>query len=214
MADFCTVDELRSYLTDTGSVPMAGINDTWLDLAKTAATTAIQTACNRTFEPTTAAATRTFTFKRIWGSRVDYVGSIDWGVVYPTLFSNSEPPQVEVDDFFTDTQLFSAITCTDYTTGATYAPTRGWPYNAASKGDPFTRLEFALGTALPTTPGQLLVNARWGWASVPHTVKNACLLQASHYYMRRGYPVSPTPWVLDADVELMLNDFTRHWIAA
>ncbi len=223
--DFCTLDDLRSFITQTGTEPMPSINDPFLDLARSAATTAIQTACNRTFEPTTAAATRTFTFRRIWGSRTDYYGSIDWGVVYPSLFTGSEPPQVEVDDFFTDVQTLASITCTDYTTGTAYTPTRGWPYNALSKGNPFTRLEFALGTSLPTSPGQLLITAKWGWSAVPSTIKNACLLQASRYYARRTSPLGVAGFgdmgtairlraVLDPDVEMMLNDFTRHWIAA
>ena len=229
MADFCTLDELRSYVAQTGSTPMAGIDDVYLSLDIDSATSALQTACNRTFEPTTAATTRPFTYVRsagasgsTWGS---YYGAIDWGVVYPTLFAGTEPATLQVDDFFLDVQVIGAITVTDYISGATYTPARGWPYNAASKGDPFTRLEFANNIALPTYPGGLLVNAKWGWAAVPNTIKNACLLQASRYYARRTSPMGVAGFGdqgtairlqarLDPDVDQMVNDFQRHWAAA
>jgi|SRR5882672_1840566 len=227
MADFCTLAELRSYIAMTGQTPVADLNDPYLSLDITAATTAIQTATNRTFEAQlTAAATRTFTYRRSAGSPWGgYYGAIDWSVVYPTLFATTEAPTLEVDDFFLDVQLISAITVTDYISSVTYTPTRAWPYNAASKGDPFTRLEFGTSTALPTNTGGLLVSAKWGWGAVPTTIKAACLLQAARYYARRGSPLGVAGFGdqgtairlqsrLDPDVEMMLGDFTRYWIAA
>jgi hypothetical protein len=226
VADFCSLDELRSYIAQTGQTPMAGVDDVYLSLAIDSATTAIQTATNRTFEATTAATTRPFTYRRSAGSpRGDYYGAIDWGVVYPTLFAGTEPATLEVDDFFFGVQTITDITVTDYISGAAYTPARAWPYNAASKGDAFTRLEFANNIALPTYPGGLLVTAKWGWASVPNTIKNACLLQASRYYARRGSPMGVAGFGdqgtairlqarLDPDVDQMVNDYQRHWAAA
>ncbi len=223
---FCSLAELRTYIAQTGTTPLASIDDTYLSLEITAATTAIRTACNRSFELTTAAGNRTFTYRRPSGSRPqDYFGAVDWSVVYPSLYTATEAATLEVDDFFLDAQALSAITVTDYTTAATYTPTRGWPYNAASKGMPFTRLEFASATALPSAPGQLVVNAKWGWTARPDTIKSACLLQASRYYSRRTSPLGVAGMSalgtvvrlqqrLDPDVALMLNDFTRQWAAA
>lgn len=227
MADFCTLDELRSYIAQTGQTPNPSIDDPYLQLAADAATTALQTACNRTFEATTAAATRTFTFRPSgspYGTSGDYYGNIDWSVIYPTLY-NSLPPQLEVDDYFLDVQTIGQITVTDYITAGMYTPTRGWPYNAASKGEAFTRLEFALGTRLPTGQGQLLVNAKWGWSAIPSTIKNACLLQASRYYARRTSPMGVAgigdmgqairlQARLDPDVAQMVNNFNRYWAVA
>ncbi len=227
MSDFCTLDELRQFIAQTGQIPIAGIDDVYLSLCKASATTAIQTGCNRTFETTlTTAVQRTFTYRRPSTSqRTDYYGSIDWSVVYPTLYSGIEAPTLEVDDFYLDAQTITQITVADYTSGTAYTPTRAWPYNAASKGDPFTRLEFANNVALPAGAGQLLVTAKWGWTALPSTVHYACLLQASRYYARRGSPLGVAGFgdqgsalrvraELDPDVDQMLNDFTRYWAAA
>lgn len=225
---FCSLQELRDYIVQTGATTNAGINDVYLEIAIETATANIQHITNRTFETTLAtAAARTFTYRPSpgpYGVRGDYYGNIDWAVVYPNLYG-LKAPTVEVDDFFLDAQAITDITIVDYLTAATYTPTRGWPYNAAAKDDPFTRLEFASSTSLPTGEGQLIVTAKWGWTAVPDAVKNACLLQASRYYVRRlspagvigfgdmggGLRVSSRP---DPDVASMVDGYTRYWTSA
>jgi hypothetical protein len=75
------------------------------------------------------------------------------------------------DDLMTTTGLVVTGTYTLY------------PRNAAAKARPWTSLHF------DTEPDcELEVTARWGWTEVPDSVKQACLLQASRLFARRGAP--------------------------
>lgn len=60
----------------------------------------------------------------------------------------------------------------------TIAVYRPWPYDAPSRGRPYTRVETFAGTYLPLGPGAVRVTARWGWPAVPAAVSMAAELQA------------------------------------
>ena len=89
------------------------------------------------------------------------------------------------------------------------------PRNAAAKARPWTTL------VLDSTPdSEVEVTARWGWTTIPDTVKEACLLQASRVFARRGAPFgiagSPDSGSemrllarVDPDVAVSLEDYRR-----
>jgi hypothetical protein len=228
MADFCTVPELRAYINPNRIDPGAGIDDTQIGFAIPSATSAIVQATNRTFELQTAAADRFFTIKYPYSSNLGALAYwYPWPGVFPfsSLSASLPPPMLDVDDFFLTNQTIGQITVTDTINATTYVPTGGWPFNAASKGMPFTKLVFAQGVTLPTGAGQLKVNAKWGWINVPIVVKQAALITASRYLKRRDSPEGLSgvsvmgsqlriQSKLDPDVAVMLSAYRRWWAAA
>jgi hypothetical protein len=229
MADLIAYTDLATYLGVTFNTTPPVNEQTTATLCCSAASDLIKGTANRSFEIQGAASDRTFTFKRLYGPygpyglNLDYYGAIDWGVIYPSLLAGYAVPQLEVDDFFLTGQTIGQITVTNFTTSATYVPNRGWPYNAATIGDPFTRLEFPANTALPTGDGQLVVNAKWGYVtSIPAGLKGAALLQASRFFKRKDAPfgIAGTDGMgnalrlqarLDPDVEEIVNSYRRWW---
>lgn len=188
--DYTTADGLASYLRigDTE-------DDAELALAITAASRAIDDACNRQFGQATAAEERTYT------ARPDY------GTGYWT---------VDVDDYQSATGLVVTV---DGDTVATFDKA---PLNAAVKGRPWTRVAFGADSEyLPTThPHRVAVTAVWGWAEVPDTIVQATLLQASRFFTRRNAPfgVAGSPDQgselrllarVDPDVAVALRAFRR-----
>ena len=188
MADLIAYTDLATYL----GVTFTAGEQTTATLCCGASSDAVRTSTNRSFELQTAAQDRFFTYKRPYGTYSwygNYYGSIDWSVVYPSLFATAIPPtMLEVDDFFLTNQAIGNITVSDTLSTSTYTPTMAWPFNAASTGLPYTKLVFAQGTFLPLGAGQLKVNAKWGWPSIPNTVFAAALLQASRYFKRKDAP--------------------------
>lgn len=225
MADFCTVAEVRAYINPGRTDPGVGNDDTAIGYAIPSSTSAIVRACNRTFELQSTAADRYFTAKTPYSSNLGALAIFyPWPGVFPfTAYSLSMPPQMlEVDDFFLTNQTIGQITVTDTIAGTTYTPTQGWPFNAASKGMPYEKLVFAAGVVLPQGEGQLKVNAKWGWITVPTTIKQAAVLQTSRYLKRRDSPFGVAGIAemgtairllsrLDPDVDLMLGDYRRWW---
>jgi hypothetical protein len=223
IADFATTAELLTYMRADAT----GVDASTSALAITAASDAIRQTCDRTFELQSTAADRYFTIKYPFSSNLGALAYLyPWPGVFPfTALSLGLPPTLlDVDDFFLTNQTIGNITVTDTISGTTYTPTQGWPYNAASQGAAYTKLVFAQGVVLPNGDGQLKVNAKWGWITVPTTVKNACLLQASRYVKRRDSPLGVAGFAemggvmrvlakLDPDVIMMLNAFMRHWAA-
>ena len=224
MADLIAFTDLATYLGVTFTAP----EQTTATLCCTAASDAVKNSANRTFELQTAAQDRYFTYKRPYGTYSyysNYYGSIDWSVVYPSLFSTAMPPtMLEVDDFFLTNQALGSITVSDTLSTSTYTPTQTWPFNAAADGLPYEKLVFAQGTFLPLGEGQLKVNAKWGYVAVP-AVKEVALLQAARYFKRKDAPFGIAgadamgnamrlQSKLDPDVEALLGSYRRWWAVA
>src|ERR1035437_4587508 len=157
MADLIAYTDLARYV----GVTFTATEQTTATLACGAASDAIRTATSRTFQAQGAAADRFYTYRRPFGTYSyysNYYGSIDWSVVYPSLFSPSIPAtMLDVDDFFLVNQTLGSITVADTLSTSTWTPSSAWPFNAASVGLPFTKLVFVAGTFLPLGAGQLKV---------------------------------------------------------
>ncbi len=93
------------------------------------------------------------------------------------------------------------------------------PLNAIAKGRVVTDVVTSNGSTLP---GRMKVTAVYGWPTVPPTIKEATLLQASRISKRRDSPfgVAGSPDLgneirllakLDPDVERMVAAFRRYW---
>lgn len=213
-ADFCTLPEARAYISPNRTDPGAGADDAHLQLAITAASDAIRQLTNKQFELQTAAADRYYTATYPYSANLGALAYwYPWPGVFPftALTSTLPAPLLKVDDYVLSGQTLGNITVTDKTTLTTYTPTYPYPYNADVKGEPYTHLVFAPGTVMSNTEGQMKVNAKWGWISVPTTIKQACLLQVSRYLKRRDFPYGMAG--LDPDVDMMLSSFRTIWAA-
>lgn len=163
--DYCTLAELRSFVrisdaADTGE-------DTHLSAAITAASRAIDHTTRRQFGLVAAPAARYYT---------PYVSDV-YGRV------------IDIDDLMTTTSL---VVKTDLDDDHVYENTitayRLWPLNAAGNSKPWTRLAFDTTASVSGNTGSVEVTASWGWTSVPATVKEAALIQASRFYKRKDSP--------------------------
>lgn len=192
--DYCTTAELKTYVRIDDAT-----DDTVLALAITAASRAIDRACNRQFGAVTAAEERSYTafYDRC---RARWV--------------------VDIDDVMDDTGL--TVTTEDGTIDL-YALK---PANAPQVGAPWWRLIVDPDAAVKpnTTEDGVTVEAVWGWTAVPSTIKQATLLQASRVFSRRTSPfgVAGSPDAgselrllskVDPDVEVMVRAYTRWWAA-
>lgn len=96
------------------------------------------------------------------------------------------------------------------------------PVNSIAKGEPAYRI-VAIDTLFPTwaAPAPVQITANWGWPSVPHAVREACLLLAGRQFKRGdsllgvagfGDLGAITVRSVDPDVEGLLNPFRRRAI--
>lgn len=203
--DYCTVAELKTHLriADTD-------DDTPLAIAVTAASRAVDHACNRQFGQTDPAAARYYT----------YDGAChDVGVGYRQM--------LEIDDLMTTTSLVVKV---DRDDDGTFEETlvegtdfRLFPWNAAANGRPWSHIILLSGEAFPYQPRAVEVTAKWGWTAVPSIVKQATLIQAARFFQRRNSPygVAGSPDLgnelrllsrLDPDVAVMLSSVLRPWV--
>lgn len=186
------------YATEDELASYLRIDDTVdsveLGLANEGASRAIDQATNRQFGKVDAPEERTYTV------RYDYERGA-W--------------VADVDDFQSTTGLVVEV---DGTAVATFGKE---PRNAAQKGRPWTRLVFTSDSEVaPTCDSEVAATAPWGWTSVPTTIHNAQLLQASRFFTRRVAPfgVAGSPDVgselrllakVDPDVEVQLRAYRR-----
>lgn len=192
--DYCTTAELKLVVASTSTA-----DDAFLGNAITAASRAIDTACDRQFGVLTVAAAR-----------------------YYTPFWRYDRYAVDIDDLSSITSL---VVKSDLDDDGTYETTltgmRAWPLNATSDAQPFTQLVFALGTNVWCRQGSLEVTGLWGWTAVPDTIKAATLLQASRFFKRKDAPfgVAGSDAMgnslrllakADPDVEVMVAAY-KHW---
>lgn len=198
--DYCSAAELKAHLRigDTD-------DDTALGFAITAASRAIDKACNRQFG--SASQTRVYTWDREF---------VDCRIAVP------------VDDLMTTAGLTVKL---DQDQDGTYEQTLVyqtdfdlWPANAAADGVPWTHVVFRPeASVFPAGfSRELEVAATFGWTAVPTVVKEACLLQAARFFVRRDSPygVTGSPEVgselrllerLDPDVAVALATVRRWW---
>jgi hypothetical protein len=211
--DYCTAAELKSHLRITDTA-----DDTLLGVAITAASRAIDLACNRQFGLSDPAVARYYTYG---GASVPSGGS------FPISFSGPRA-MLEVDDLMTVTSLVVKV---DEDGDGTFEETltidtdfRMFPYNAAADGVPWSHIVLEDGVSFPTQLRGVEVTAKWGWSSVPVLVKQACLVQAARFFQRRNAPfgIAGSPEMgsemrllamVDPDVALMLSSVVRHWVA-
>lgn len=200
--DYCTAAELKAHLrvTDTD-------DDTALGIAITAASRAIDHSCNRQFGAASPAVARVYRWD---GQRVEGL------------------PAVQIDDLMSTTSLAVALDVNQdgvWEQSLTYQTDFDlYPWNAAGDVRPWTHIVFRRTTSyLPVgLPRELSVTALWGWTSVPTVVKDACLIQASRFFVRRDSPygVTGSPEAgselrlldrLDPDVAVLLAPVRRWW---
>lgn len=203
--DYITVAELRAHM----AAETAG-TDTPFSTAITAASRAIDHHCGRQFGLTGSAVARVYT----------YAGECLEGRA-----------ALAVDDVQTTTGLALAFDLDDdgtYEESLTLSTDYDlWPWNAAADGKPWTHVVLRPTAAayFPSFARGVQVTGNWGWSSVPTLVKQACLIQASRYYVRKdaAFGIAGSPENgnemrllerLDPDVASMLQTVRRPWGAA
>jgi hypothetical protein len=96
------------------------------------------------------------------------------------------------------------------------------PRNAPSEEMPYTQIISRVG--LPVIRDAVRVTAKWGWNSIPETVKQATLMQASRFLARRDAPfgIAGSPDAgsemrllakVDPDVAVALRPYMKRWQA-
>lgn len=203
--DYCTVAELKTHLriTDTD-------DDTPLAISVTAASRAVDHACNRQFGQDSSAVARYYTYDG---------GCLDTGADYRQI--------LEIDDLMTTASLVVKVDTDD---DGTFEETltevtdfRLYPWNAAANGRPWTHIVLPANDSFPLEARAVEVTAKWGWTAVPAIVKNATLIQAARFFQRRNSPygVAGSPDLgnelrllarLDPDVAIMLSTVIRPWV--
>jgi hypothetical protein len=198
--DYCTAEELTEFAR-------AGVEDAdWVDLARGAASRAVDRRCggkgSRQFGQVDAPTTRIYTPR--WS-----VSKGGW-VVHTADLMTTTGLVIELD----------AARDGLYSTVLDLASVTWLDEGAPERNRPWEKLLIGNVTGFVGRRGELRITARWGWSSVPTVVREATLLQASRYLMRRDSPfgIAGTPENgselrllsrLDPDVALMLADYTR-----
>lgn len=203
-----------SYITTSQLKDALRITDTADDLmlgyAITAASRAIDQHCGRQFGQESAPVARFYT---------------------PYLDSDNYRYVCRIDDLMTTAGL---VIQTDVDNDLVFETTLVLntdvllaPYNAAADLLPWTRLVTTAKYGIPNINFPLrersvMVTAQWGWSSIPDVVVQACLIQASRFFLRRNAPfgVAGSPELgnelrllskLDPDVAVMLSQVVRPW---
>lgn len=157
--DYITTADLKGYLDLTDSV-----DDVQLATWCTAASRAIDKACNRQFGQLAAPAARIYRRRPVY----DF-GTGRWVLA--------------IDDV----QDVTGMTVG----GVAYASAGAMllPDNAPADGEPWTYLSWADDPAIFNLSWSLTVVARWGWTAVPAQVVGAAKLQANRWNARRRSPL-------------------------
>jgi hypothetical protein len=197
--DYCSASELKAHLRVSDSA-----DDAEIGIVISAASRAIDHAAGRQFG--NASQTRVYAWR----------GECAEG-----------RPAVGIDDVMTTVGLTVKL---DTDNDGSFATTLTlgtdfdmWPANAPADGEPWTHLKFLPGGVLPDYPVQ--VAGTFGWTAVPTIVKNACLIQAARFFVRRdaSFGVAGSPELgsetrllerLDPDVAVMIAAVRKWWGAA
>lgn len=193
---YATLAQMQARLGVTG----VG-TESALEQAITASSRAIDRWCGRRFYADGSATTRKYRAVDPYELLVDDISSTT-GLVVAT--DDNDDGTAETTWSSTDYELAPLNGVVD---GAT-----GWPYTTIR----------AIDERFPTSGNraQVHITARWGWASFPAEVTEACLIKAHRLYLRRETPTG----VLgnadfgfvrisrfeDADVELLLAPYRRN----
>lgn len=189
--DYVEVDDLASYLRVEDV-----FDDAQMALAITSASRAVDYETNRQFGRTDSTEARTYFAKPDW----------EWGYSY-----------IEIDDLMITGSPEVTIDGDAVTTFVLE------PVNASQKGRPWTSIRFTADSEFkPSTfSNEVIVTAPyWGWSSIPDTIKQATLFQASRFLKRRDAPfgVAGSPDLgselrllsrVDPDVAVALRDYRR-----
>lgn len=200
--NYCTSAELKAFIRKATAA-----DDTQIGLAISAASRAIDKKTNRQFGLTGSAVARVYT----WHGE-----ALEGRAALPIDDLQTTTGLAVGLDLAADGAFSQAIVSgTDFDL---------WPWNAAANGKPWTHLVVrpSAAAALPCGTRGIQVTANWGWSAVPDTVKQACMIQAGRFYLRRDslYGIAGSPDTggelrllskLDPDVALMLSSVTRTW---
>jgi hypothetical protein len=196
---YCEADELRSFMGDA-----SGGDDAELTLAIETASRTVDRACNRQFGLVAAPEARLYTATfDVTANRLArrWVIEIDDLMTAVGLVVETEPDGV-----------FTAVT--------DFLPA---PVNAVVNGRPWTKI--IVNPSSSVTPNNrehgVRVTGRFGWTTVPDTVKLATMIQAARLFARRHAPfgVAGNPEVgqlrllerLDVDVAVSVQPYRRVW---
>lgn len=203
LADYCSLVEIKSFMRIADTA-----DDNELGYAITAASRAIDQTAGRHFGVSTVEA-RYYTATQPASTN---------GFAGRTI--------LETDDISTTTGL---VVKTDQNDDGTFETTltlntdfRLWPYNADKESRPWERIVMGSGGTLPTTLRGVEVTAAFGWVAVPTGIKDAALIQASRFFVRRNAPfgVAGSPDMgselrllskLDPDVAVIVQHYKRYW---
>lgn len=136
---------------------------------------------------------------------------------------------VQIDDLQSVTSLavdYDSDGDGTYATSIVVADTRLYPLNATADGKPWSQLSLPTDASISTgVEGSIRVTAKWGWTAVPGPVKQACLMQAARFFVRKdstygmagttdgGFGETRLLAALDPDVRLSLKTVMRYWAA-
>lgn len=166
---YCTVDELRAHLGDTGEKLNTGL----LEKAISASSRAIDKHCSRRFWQDASPTTRAYRVENCYSAWIDDVATAD-GVI------------VQTDDGLTGA---FGVTWSD-------SDYQLEPLNGGVDGSTpyaFTEIVAVGSRTFPidywrNTRATLRVTAKHGWSAVPDEVNSACILKAVSLFRRKDAP--------------------------
>jgi hypothetical protein len=197
---YCTFTDLQEWIQDGTDSSTGGQL-----LAIETASRAVDRICNRQFGLVEAAENRIYNatydrYRQRWVVDIDDLMTVTGLVV--TAASSEGVYDKPVDVFTLE------------------------PVNAAARARPWTKIVVGLAAANHPTTGlaTVRVTARYGWTTVPDTIKLATMIQASRLFARRSAPfgIAGNPEVgelrllekLDVDLATSVQPYVRHWGAA
>ena len=141
------------------------------------------------------------------------------------VYYSDTPIRCTVDDFSTTTGLIIKVDTGDNGTfDQTWASTEYIlePLNATVGGvtdQPYNTIIATIPKLFPVTGRRprIEVTAKWGWAAAPHSIEQACLIQASRLYRRaqtpegfaagEGFGAIRVSTLIDPDVKMLISPF-------
>lgn len=189
-------------------------DDGVIAVAITAASRAIDQACNRQFGKLSSAAAR---YYRVAPASTGY------GSLASDPFDGR--PSIEIADLMDSSGLIVKFDQTGTGTfGETVTAFDLWPWNAAADGKPWTHMVLRDSVTSPSGRRRVEITAKWGWNAIPAVVVQACTQQVLRLYKRKDAPfgVAGSPDMgsemrllakLDPDAARMLEVVRRPWVA-